>query len=358
MNKLTHEQQQLILDFYFRCGEPEDIERGRDLIASNHEAAVLYASLEQSLTELDHIKYEPCPDNLVDLTIARLKLAASCANASNSRLNDLLEQQALYKPERASQQTQKWNRNFLRPAFEILAAAASIVLAAGLLFPSFGAMRHYAQKNACAYNLRQIGAGFASLASISQDELAQARVPAGSPWWKIGDQGPQTQSNTRYPYQLVKQGLVSSSAFVCKGSAGARPLENDPAILSRLYDFPSRSHVSYSFILWCDKTSDPFVGGRRIIAGDLNPVFRKIPFQQDIYRQRDEFEQVLLNEELKKMLSENHCCRGQNILYSDGSIEYLKSRLINGDDIFTVLGVDAYRGREVPASDRDAFLAP
>lgn len=357
MNKLTQEQQQLILDFYFRCGEPEDIERGRDLIASNHEAALLYANLERSLTELDHIKYEPCPDNLVDLTIARLKLAASCANASNSRLNDLLEQQALYKLD-SSEPVHKLKRNFLRPAFEILAAAASIVLAAGILFPSFGAMRYYAQKSACAYNLGQIGAGFASLASSSQEQLAQARVPAGAPWWKIGDQGPYTQSNTRYPFQLVKQGLVSGSAFVCKGSAGAQPLKNDPALLNRLYDFPSRSSISYSFILWYDKASNPFVGGRRIIAGDLNPVFRKIPFRQDIYRQRDEFEQVLLNEELKKILSENHCCRGQNILYSDGSIEYIKSRLINGDDIFTVLGVDAYRGREIPASDRDAFLAP
>jgi hypothetical protein len=33
MNRLSQEQQQLILDFYFRCGEQDDIEQGRDLIA-------------------------------------------------------------------------------------------------------------------------------------------------------------------------------------------------------------------------------------------------------------------------------------------------------------------------------------
>ena len=61
MNKLTQEQQQLILDFYFRCGDLRDIEGGRDLIAASPEAAKLYAGLENTLTDLDHIKYESCP---------------------------------------------------------------------------------------------------------------------------------------------------------------------------------------------------------------------------------------------------------------------------------------------------------
>jgi hypothetical protein len=365
MNKLTQEQQQLILDFYFRCGEQEDIERGRDLIASNREASKLYANLELSLTELDHIKYEPCPDNLVDLTIARLKLAASCTTASHSHLHQLLKQEQQAAPATAAQPaytppslTKNLKKNLFRPAFEILAAAASIALMAGILFPSVGAMRHHAQQNACAYNLGQIGAAFSSFADDVKQLPSNVRVQAGSPWWKIGDQGPETQSNTRVPFYFVKMGIINPNMFVCKGYAGAQPLQEDPTRFSQLNDFPSRNNVSYSFILPCDKNGNPFRGSRIIIAGDLNPVFRKIPFQQSAYQQMNEFEKVLLDEELKKILSSNHHCRGQNILFSDGSVEYTKSRMVNGDDIYTINGVNIYTGRETPASSSDTFLAP
>jgi len=48
----------------------------------------------------------------------------------------------------------------------------------------------------------------------------------------------------------------------------------------------------------------------------------------------------------------------QNILFSDGSVQFIRTRLVDGDDIFTVSGVDSYTGREIPADARDIFLAP
>jgi prepilin-type processing-associated H-X9-DG protein len=72
----------------------------------------------------------------------------------------------------------------------------------------------------------------------------------------------------------------------------------------------------------------------------------------------NEFEKVLLNEQLKQMMSASHRGRGQNVLYCDGSVEFARKRVIDGDDIFTVHGVDTYTGREVPAGDNDTFLAP
>ena len=90
MSSLSREEKELVLDFYFRCGDEEDINRTRDLIAENSEAAKLYADLQDTLTQLDSIKYEPCPDNLADLTVARLKLAAS---AGATKLQDLLEKE-------------------------------------------------------------------------------------------------------------------------------------------------------------------------------------------------------------------------------------------------------------------------
>ncbi|MHC4905705.1 MAG: hypothetical protein ACYTEN_07785 [Planctomycetota bacterium] len=364
MNKLTHEEQQYILDFYFRCGNQNDIEAGRDLIASSPGAAKLYAGLESSLTDLDHIKYEACPDNLVDLTIARLKLVSSASDVSKSRLHQLLEkeQKSDNSPsEKPAHQPQlsvfPRKSKFLRPVFEVLAAAASIALIAGILFPSFGLARNKYRQVACQNNMRLLGAGFASLANDYKGNFSEAKVKVGDPWWKIGHQGKESQSNTRYPFMLIKLDYVDGKVFVCKGNTNAQPVNNGPSV-AQMYDFPSRNNVSYSFTLFCDKNADPFKRRRKIVASDLNPVFEKIPCQQSFYQKMNEFEKVLLNEQLKQMMSASHRGRGQNVLYCDGSVEFARKRVIDGDDIFTVHGVDTYTGREVPAGDNDTFLAP
>jgi hypothetical protein len=72
----------------------------------------------------------------------------------------------------------------------------------------------------------------------------------------------------------------------------------------------------------------------------------------------DEFVKLQLNEQLKQSMSDNHQGRGQNLLYGDGSVKYTTTRVLNGDDIFTVNGVDTYTGREIPTQKTDIFLAP
>jgi hypothetical protein len=369
MEKLTQEQQQLILDFYFRCGDPRDVEAGRDLIAAAPQAAKLYAGLEETLTDLDHIKYESCPDNLVDLTIARLKLVSTSSKASNSRLHHLLKQEQTtsslsasepsYNP--SSSANPSMNSGFLRPLFEVLAAAASIALVAGILFPSFGFARAKSRQVACQNNMRVLGAGFASFVKDSAPTnggLSDVRVQAGSPWWKIGDQGQQTRSNTRYPFMLVKGDYVDGMAFICKGDKTAQPFGNQAGTMAQLYDFPSHKNISFSFSLFCDKKDNPLLCGQKIIASDLNPVFQKIRCEKIIFQGTDEFVKLELNEKLKQSMSVNHRGQGQNLLYGDGSVKYTRSRVVDGDDIFTLSGVDTYTGRETPSVVGDTFLVP
>ena len=369
MSKLTQEQQQLIMDFYFHCGDQGDIEAGRDLIAASPAAAGLYAGLEEALTDLDHIKYESCPDNLVDLTIARLKLLASSSKASNARLHHLLEQEQKTTVFSTSESAGKHSipansigkAHFLRPLFEVLAAAAMLALIAGILFPSFEFARAKYQQVACRNNMRVLGAGFASFAKDNghnNDGLSEVRVKAGSPWWRIGDQGRQSRSNTRYPFMLIKGGYVDGRAFVCKGNEKAEMFKHQSATIAQLYDFPSHKNISYSFTLFCNKNADPLLCGRKIIASDLNPVFQKIRCDRSIFQKMDEFAKLELDAQLKQSLSANHRGRGQNLLYGDGSVSYVQSRVVNGDDIFTVSGVDIYTGREVPTGKDDVFLAP
>ena len=72
---VTKEQNGLIIDYFFRCAEQERIERGATLIASNSQAAEIYSYIKETLARLEHMRDEGCPDELVSMTIARLKLA-------------------------------------------------------------------------------------------------------------------------------------------------------------------------------------------------------------------------------------------------------------------------------------------
>ncbi|MCE5185593.1 MAG: hypothetical protein LLF76_05650 [Planctomycetaceae bacterium] len=358
MNKLSPEQQQLILDFYFRCGEQKDIDEGRDLIASNPGAAELYSRLEDTLTETLGQSYEPCPDNLVELTLARLRQAA-LTDTPNTNITELLKKEQEFKPEpiAAKGRLDLLRTRYFRPMFEAFAAAAAILIVSGMLFPSFSLMRQHSRQVACSRNLGQVGAAFAGMMNDQGNDVSQMKIKDGAPWWKIGYDGPETQSNTRYVWQLVKQGYVPAEAFVCKGRNGAVPVQLTKEQLAQLQDFPSRCNVSYSFVICNEGTFRPGES-RKVLAGDLNPVFEKIPCQQNIYLKLNEFEKVLLNEQLRQMMSGNHASRGQNILFTDGSVQFVRTRLVNGDDIFTINGVDSYTGRETPSDTRDTFLAP
>lgn len=360
MGHLSQEEQQLILDFYFRCGDESNILRGRDLIASNPEAARLYDGLVETLSGLDSLKYEPCPENLVELTVARLKHAAAVPVSGSSQLKALLKEQQdnpEYLP--ASQSSLKVkNGSRWRPVVEILATAAAIVLAAGILFPSLGAMRERSRQIACAKNLGQIGQALSAFAAEHNGRLSEIKVQSGSPWWKVGYQGPEIHSNTRYVWQLVKEGYVDGAVFVCGGHLEGRPVRFDAATMTELNDFPSRRHVSYSFMLLCYKNDKLIDRSRKIIVADMNPIFQQIPFQPSIYQQLNEFERVQLNEQLRQMLSPNHRRKGQNSLFCDGSVEFIQTRVYNNDDIFTIQGVDTYTGKETPFNPDDIFLVP
>ena len=72
---LTNEEGRLVFDHFFHCTEQEQIHRSFLLITSNPLATDFYFCLQQTLAQLEHIKDEQCPTELVEKTITRLKLA-------------------------------------------------------------------------------------------------------------------------------------------------------------------------------------------------------------------------------------------------------------------------------------------
>jgi len=365
MSRLSPQQQQLIVDFFFRCGDDDDIQRAQDLLASNPEAARLYAFLERFLRRLDYLEDEECPDDLVALTIARLKLAVRIQQGgSKERLAELLEQENSKSVLPASSSSQptffpsKIKTPFLKVAFELAALAAAIVLISGLLLPAFSAMRAHSRQVACSMNLGCIGRALAAYADDNNGQFASARLQPGQPWWRVGDQSEQPCSSTRYVWQLVRLGYVAGENFICPGHLEGRSVQDNTEAIAQLRDFPSPENISYSVMLLCRAGKLAEAGQRRIVLSDMNPVFISFRKRVSCANQRDEYEKVLLNEDLKKLLSPNHNQQGQNVLFCDSSVEFLASRLYQNDDIFTVRGVETYTGREVPADEQDIFLVP
>ena len=186
----------------------------------------------------------------------------------------------------------------------------------------------------------------------------QSRINPGDPWWKIGDQGQEPRSNTRFAWLLIKNDYIKPKVFICPGHINAAPVDLKSLPMDSLMDFPSRQNISYSFMIMCEKTAPMQGKGKRIVMSDRNPVFSSIPCHPSVYDKLNEFEKVLLNDQLRFMSTPNHPDRGQNVLKCDGSVQFLRVRTYNGDDIFTVRGVEAYTGTEIPADNNDIFLVP
>ncbi len=351
MSNLSKEEKEVILDFYFRCGQEERINRGRDLIAGNPEAAQLYAKLEDNLRQLDSVKYEPCPENLVELTVAKLKLAASSEQA---RLESLLaaEQRKTAHMESPVATT---SRSFWRNVVEVAAIAAVVLVVAGVSFPSLSRMR---QKAVCKAHLMRIGQAIARYANDHDGALPAVVITAGSPWWNVGAQGAKNQSNTRHGWLLVKKGYLDGKDFICPGRKDAKAVSYTRAQLVNYNDFPSRQHINYSFTFISGKSGQSQKGRKSILLADLNPVFEKLFDKGKSVCVPDKRTKILVSKQLLKIMSANHAGRGQNVLFGDGSSDFKKTRIIFNDDIYTVRDAQSYSGCEVPSGEDDIFLAP
>ena len=245
-------------------------------------------------------------------------------------------------------------RSFWRNALEVAAVAAMILVLTGVSFPSLSRMR---QISVCKPRLRNIGEAIARYANDHDGDFPAVAMIAGSPWWNVGDQGAKNQSNTRHVWLLVKKGYLDGKDFTCPGRKDAKPVNFTPAQLANYNDFPSRRHINYSFRFMCDKTQKQQRAGRYVLSADLNPVFEKA-FNKGIRVSSDERTKILIDKQLLKIMSVNHAGRGQNVLFSDCSCDFKKTRIVSGDDIYTVRDAKSYSGCEVPCGKDDTFLTP
>ena len=345
MIPLNSEQKQLLFDYCLGLTSPEQTAEAETLISSSKHAAIIHSKIKATLEPLNSIEPESCPDSLADRTILRLN---SLANSSRDRLQELL----------ASEQNRKFTSKdwFLAGFSRRLATAAVLLIVGSLLLTTFRAVsgyaRHHSLRQQCQMQQSSIFQGLHNYISDHDGNPPTVASAAGAPWWKVGDQGTENHSNTRRVYLLVKNGYVKPSDFVCRACEYGETQPLTPSQVSTLRDFPSKRYVTYSFQISCRQTKNGTVLCRNVIMADWNPVFEELP---DDFSKRFN---VRLNKQLLTLNSNNHNRRGQNVLFGDGRVEFLKTRFIGTDDIFTLQDIDIYQGCEAPSCETDFFLAP
>jgi hypothetical protein len=344
MSQLSNEQRELVLEYFFACTDEERFRQAEELVTTDHEAAELFSKLSGSMNVMETLRDVPtCPDALVQATLMRLNAAARSSQLRLIKLLDAEQKRTAYK-----------GRSFWGKIAEVAAVAAVVALLGGAAYLPLRHARDMSWQTRCEAQLGGIASGLKQYEQANDGQLPLVAAKDGAPWWKVGDQGKENQSNTRQLWLLVKGGYVQPGAFVCPSSPLGGRSDVQSADFLAGNDFPSRKHITYSLRIACAPNPEDPASGRYVLLADVNPIFEQLPqnYSEGFLRE--------LNKRLMQANSVNHKGRGQNVLLSDGSVEFLKTRTWGpgNDDIYTLAGKDKYYGHEVPANRADVFLAP
>ena len=347
---LSDEQRFLLFDYCLGLTSEQDSERAAELIACDPDAAKIANRIKASLSPLDTLGPEICPEELVESTVRRL---SDAVRSEDLQLHRLLE----------AEQRRGTGSNFgpWRNIGQLAAMAAVLLAAIAIWFAPLGFARQKYWQQSCQAQMARVFQGFRNYISDHDNKMPAVAAPQGSYWWKVGHQGTENQSNTRNLWLLVRGDYVKPDDFICPGTKQNRVLRRnvraDLAELTHYNDFPTRNYITYSFRIRCYKTTTPDEQARKVIMADSNPLFEKLP---------DDFAKSLrlqLSEKMMAINSMNHERQGQNILSCDGSIFFINQRQADntGDDIYTLKEMKAgceVSGCEQPSCESDAFLAP
>ncbi|MHC4362774.1 MAG: hypothetical protein ACYSTZ_08105, partial [Planctomycetota bacterium] len=266
MTSLTNQQKQLLFDYCTGVSSEKEAAEAERLIASEKEAAELHSRFKAALAPLDALQPEPCPIELVEGAIWRLN---NVARSTQLRLEKLLADEQARGV--AAKSPLWWNFG------KVVAAAAVILIVLGTWFPSLDFIRDRYRRHQCQANLARMFQGLSNYIADHDGKMPTVAAAAGAPWWKVGDQGPDNQSNLRNMWLLVKNNYVEPAYFLCPGRGQKLVIKISPAQMKSYDDFPDREHVSYSVRIRCDKAKRQPVGVRRVFISDLSPLFENLP---------------------------------------------------------------------------------
>lgn len=348
MTPLSDRQKQLLFDYSLGLTSEREDKEAEALIAANEEAVELYQSIQRTLSPLNTVKVEPCPDDLTQRLFSRMREAELSPAGEQPILDGFPVEERHPHPIRVP----LW-RNWT----EVVAAAATILLLISILFPAIGRMRGHAWQTACSAQLANIYGGLRNYVSDHDGFLPSVATTPGAPWWRVGYQGQENHSNTRQIWLLPKLGYVDPSQFLCPGRPDGRKLSFDGFTVQNFSDFPSRTYILFSTRIPCPTSNGRGLTQEGVLLADRNPLSEELPSDPSADCR------LRLREKVLTSNSRNHNGRGQNALMYNGSVEFARTRhtRTSDDDIYALRGMDCDSelcGCELPSCEQDIFLAP
>lgn len=225
---------------------------------------------------------------------------------------------------------------------EAVAVAAMVIVSAALALPVLSHQRDLARQQACQANLGQIGFAFDQYADANAGALPAVKAHAGDTWWdtdSFNNDG-SARSNSAHLYLLIRSGHVDPERLACAARPSRVQLTVD------MKDWPNARAVPFSYQNLFGKHKPKWTGHAVItVLADKNPLFTTGKQKDGVPDQAP---------------SPNHAnLGGQNILRSDGAVEFIKLPIVNHDDnIWHARGHREYTGTETPSDESDAFLVP
>lgn len=235
---------------------------------------------------------------------------------------------------------------------DLLAIAAMLVIAGGVVLPALSRAREYGRETACRSSMQRVGLAFGQYAGDFRDQLPVASASiAGTPWWFVGDR---ERSNSANLYTLTRAKYAGVAEFACAGNEDACRSERDAGE----FDWARLSQVSYSYQnMFAPQRSAWVMPTRVVVMADASPVVRRAVARQWI--------NPLEN-------SANHDGRGQNVLFNDGTVMWTRTPVMdNGDNIWLPKPIEdaiqqvrrldraePLQGVESPGHRGDGFVGP
>jgi hypothetical protein len=239
---------------------------------------------------------------------------------------------------------------------DVVSVAAVLLIATSVFWTLAGAASQVRQRAACLSGLRGVASAMSGYANDFKDALPMATASlGGGRWWDVRRDQP--VANSANLYTLARTSYAKLSELACPGNKSAcRKASCEPGAM----DWANLDEVSYSYqIMFGPHRPSWNSTMRHVILADRSPVVRRAVAGEPIRPDEN---------------SMSHNGRGQHVLFSDGTAEWLRSPILpDGDNLWLPkpvrieISVHAVaknnqvltiHGRELPRDPSDAFVGP